>query len=198
MRFSLRKILILLLIIFSLEVFVRVYLTLPSATRAKPIKSDTSEEILKKDIRGALRQANYCNTSRDCTVVSYGCLFGCYNLVNINYNLSEIQKANKRYSDIAFPRCIHDCIKPPNEEEIVCVLHKCVDTRRFWKSFRVSRCISVYQLNIVQNFVPYDRPWKVEVTDRWPSLSIVGAWIEPLHVVHRCAIRAEWNEARSQ
>jgi len=102
----------------------------PSSTKvAKPLKLTSSKYDLITQIFKTLEEANNCYGKEDCKVIHYGCPFGCYNLVNSAYNLKFVDEAVSKLNENG-RYCMNYCGREtPNEDEIACIDHKCVNTR---------------------------------------------------------------------
>ena len=92
-------------------------------TTPEPVIDNTVENLKK-----ALERANYCQQASDCKAVSYGYPFECFNLVNKNADLTQIENNIKLYrKDKVLP--IYDCDRWPYENEMKCENNKCADAR---------------------------------------------------------------------
>ncbi len=101
----------------------------PTDDPEKTFSSDP--EILEKQIKNNLYNANYCATDDNCIVadIDATCPFDCYNLVSRNADLTWIKQGISKYNDIVKERCIYDCDRKPTAKEIKCVKNKCIDSR---------------------------------------------------------------------
>ncbi|RJR27001.1 hypothetical protein C4561_04465 [candidate division WWE3 bacterium] len=96
--------------------------------RKKETASEIATDKTVENLKYALEKANYCQQATDCKAVSYGFPFECFNLVNKNENLTQIETSIKLYQkDKVLP--IYDCDRWPYENEITCENNKCVDAR---------------------------------------------------------------------
>lgn len=85
-------------------------------------------ERTEADILRQIDEANFCDKDSDCLLLSLGCPFGCYKLVNRNSDHSLITEAIKKYN-FDCTRCVYDCDRDPTVEEIKCEKNKCIDIR---------------------------------------------------------------------
>ena len=86
-------------------------------------------EGIERRIRDLLERGNYCGKDEDCMAESYGCPFGCENLLNRNYEgIKEVEKLSEKYRKKC-PACFYGCAISPKGAEIVCRQSKCVDIR---------------------------------------------------------------------
>jgi eight-cysteine-cluster-containing protein len=82
-----------------------------------------NQESLKSDIIARIDSANFCQKSSDCTSETFGCPFGCNNLVNNNADLGQIRSLIKKYNEIS-PQCVYKC--PAQPKNLICENNKCV------------------------------------------------------------------------
>lgn len=83
----------------------------------------------EKQIMALISAANYCQAASDCVAVAiYDCPFGCYLLYNKEANLTQIETEISEYHQVC-PKCMADCMMPPETNDIRCMAGKCVDTR---------------------------------------------------------------------
>jgi hypothetical protein len=84
--------------------------------------------MLEAQIKNLIEEANYCTSKEDCIEVSYGCPFGCSNLINKQYDTAQIEKGVEKYN-VNGRNCLYKCMKAPSRGEIDCINNKCVDKR---------------------------------------------------------------------
>jgi hypothetical protein len=83
---------------------------------------------LENELDEMLSSANHCKKDSDCKKINLGCPFGCYNLVNIDANTSDIAMAYSEF-ETNCNKCYFDCDRDPTPNEIKCINNSCVDTR---------------------------------------------------------------------
>ena len=80
--------------------------------------------LLVEQIREKISKANYCEKDEDCIIVSFGCPFGCYNLIN-KKELEAIKLLVKKYDECTDGiKCLYKCGGPP--ESVGCENGVCV------------------------------------------------------------------------
>ncbi len=80
--------------------------------------------LLAEQIREKISKANYCEKDEDCIIVSFGCPFGCYNLIN-KKEVEAIRLLVKKYDECGGgTRCVYRCPTPP--ENVRCENGVCV------------------------------------------------------------------------
>ncbi len=84
---------------------------------------DPEQEKLKQEIRWDIEKANYCNSTQECKVVSFGCPFGCWSFVNKDFDIKPIQDKVQEYHS-RYGRCQFRCDRLTS---VVCKDSKCVE-----------------------------------------------------------------------
>lgn len=72
-------------------------------------------------IREKIEKANYCQTTEDCMVASFGCPFGCG--VYINKKEEDALKQAVQGYNGSEKGCMYDCVRPPDPQ---CTAGQCV------------------------------------------------------------------------
>ena len=103
------------------------------------VNENIKQEKLKTEINNKIEAANYCDVTSDCKIESFGCPFGCWNLVNKNANINEINSMVEEYNKVG-EICIYDCLPQPKENEIKCVNNKCVAEEKIAECLADSDC----------------------------------------------------------
>lgn len=80
------------------------------------------QKIAEQNIDAAIEKANYCETTDDCTIVSFSCPFGCGSYINKKEEKFLQEKVDKYFLSYG-ERCIYKCARPA---ESVCVNQRCV------------------------------------------------------------------------
>ncbi|MEI8347259.1 MAG: hypothetical protein WCG27_07315 [Pseudomonadota bacterium] len=91
-------------------------------------KGDACDSFTKGIIH-ELEALNSCKEGKDCFITSFGCPYGCYNLLNkekMKDLLSIREKIDKRKE---CGNCKYDCDVYPKPQEIKCLAGKCVHQR---------------------------------------------------------------------
>jgi len=86
---------------------------------------------LGEKIISLLKESDYCTTGLDCKIIYLNCPFGCYNLVNKNIGVSEIELLSEKF-DKECRTCKYDCSPPPTQDTIICKEGKCGAIRIFY------------------------------------------------------------------
>jgi len=80
--------------------------------------------LLAEQIREKISKANYCEKDEDCIIASFGCPFGCWNLIN-KKEVEAIRSLVKKYDECTGGiRCLYKCALPP--ESVGCENGVCV------------------------------------------------------------------------
>lgn len=120
-----------LLIITLLVIGAALFILNMPTTMQPPVSLSCKD--LEKDINTQIEQANYCNVDEDCTLVGFGCPFGCGSYVNKRADVASIKTKIGSYREqCGF--CEYKCIRPFNS---VCKNNKCVETQALCQSDKV-------------------------------------------------------------
>ncbi len=92
------------------------------ASDQQNVVQEIAQKIAEQDIHTVIEKANYCESTDDCKIVSFGCPFGCGSYINKKEE-KPLQEKVVKYFLSHGERCIYDCVGPV---EPVCVDRKCV------------------------------------------------------------------------
>lgn len=91
--------------------------------------SNDCNELIRQ-INDLVAKANYCNVDSDCAISTEVTKFcGCWSLINKNADLTKIKEGNEKYQLNCPPVLCAECMLTPQQGDIKCENHKCVDTR---------------------------------------------------------------------
>jgi hypothetical protein len=83
---------------------------------------------LEIEINKSINGANYCSTDSDCITTQLGQPFGCFNIINKDFDLIDIKNKIETYkkNDYSVPKN-YNCTPVPNREELKCENNKCIN-----------------------------------------------------------------------
>lgn len=86
---------------------------------------------MRWEIDSLFEESKICQEESDCIVENKWmfCPFGCYQIHNKAYDISQIMEKVIRLQESKCFLCEYKCTTPPTQEDLKCLKNRCVDTR---------------------------------------------------------------------